>query len=156
MPSVTFNQASNAVETGEVFLSLLEFTHKDLAEPIYFVDNTVAIQSNGITYLPYPFRLTMPDDKVGVLPTVQLSIDNVDRSLNELIRDLVNPPNVTLKIILASNPNAIEIQLDDLKLRNISFDAFTITGALIMDSPLGRNFPASTFNPKQYPSLFYR
>ena len=156
MPSVNFKQASNAVETGEVFLSLLEFTHSDMPEPIYFVDNTVAVVSNGITYEPYPFRITLPEDKQGVLPSVQLTIDNVDQRLIEAVRGFSNPPVVTLKIILASEPDNIEIQLDNLKLRNLTFNAFTITGSLVLDSPMGRRFPSGVYNPKQYLALFYR
>ena len=53
-------------------------------------------------------------------------------------------------------PDVIEIQIDNLKLRNVQFNAFTITGALVMDSPLGRNFPSGTYNPKQFLGLFYR
>lgn len=155
MPSNTFIQASNAVETGEVFLSLLEFTHPDLPDALYFVDNTVAIVSNGITYNPYPFRITLPEDNEGVLPSVDLTIDNVDQTLIEAIRGFNNPPIVTLKIILASNPDTIEIQLDNLKLRNVKFDVFTISGKMVMDSPLGRKFPSGTYNPKQYLALFY-
>ena len=131
MPSVTFKQASNAVETGEIFLSLLEFTHTDLPDPIYFVDNTVEVISNGKTYQPYPFRITLPEDKVGVLPSVDLTIDNVDQTLIEAIRGFSNPPIVTLKIILASNPDNIEIQLDNLKLRNVKFEMLTIFKLII-------------------------
>ena len=156
MATVTFEKASNAVETGEIFLTLLEFTHSELGTPLYFVDNTVSITSNSIVYEPYPFRITLPEDTQGVLPEVGLTIDNVDRTLTEAIRGFNNPPNVTLKVILASAPDTIEMQIDNLKLRNISFNAFTVSGSLIIDSPMSRKFPASTYNPKQYPALFYR
>lgn len=156
MPSFEFQRGITAVETEEVFLTLLEISHDDMSETYYFVDNTVSILSNGVVYDPYPFRITLPEDKEGVLPQVKLTIDNVDRKLTEALRGYSNPPNAVVKIILASNPDQIEMMIDNLKLRNIRFDTFQIEGALIMDSPLGRKFPASTFNPKQYPALFYR
>jgi len=156
MPTAEFKQASNAVETEEIFLMLLDFTHPEIVEPLYFVNNTVEIISNGVTYQPYPFRVTLPEDTEGVLPEVKLTIDNVDRQLTEAIRGFNNPPEVTLKVILASAPDTVEMQIDNLKLRNINFDAFTISGALIIDSPMSRRFPASRYNPKQYPALFYR
>lgn len=156
MPTLNFKQASNAVETEEIFLMLLDITHPDIPEPLYFVDNTVSITSNGVVYQPYPFRITLPEDTEGVLPEVKLTIDNVDRTLTEAIRGFSNPPEVTLRVILASIPDTVEMQIDNLKLRSIKFDAFSMTGALIIDSPMSRRFPASTFNPKQYPALFYR
>jgi len=156
MATVNFTRASNAVETKEVFLTLLEFTHPDMPNAIYFVDNTTAIVSNGTTYDPYPFEITLPEDTEGVLPQVKLKIDNVDRVLTDAIRGFSNPPVVTLKIILASNPDTVEMKLENLKLRNVTFDMYSIKGNLVMDSPLARKFPASTFNPKQYPALFFR
>jgi len=154
--TTNYKQATNAVETDEVFLSLLEFTHTDLATPIYFVNDTVSIVSNGITYEPYPFRIVLPDDVEGKLPEVKLTIDNVDRQLIEAVRGFSNPPEVTLKEVLASAPDTIEMQIDNMKLRNLNYDTFTITGALVIDSPMSRRFPASNYNPKQYPALFYR
>ena len=156
MATAIFEQASNAVETGEIFLTLLEFTHPEMVTPLYFVDDTVSITSNGTVYEPYPFRIALPEDSEGILPEVKLTIDNVDQTLIEAIRGFSNPPIATVKIILAYAPDTIEIQLDNLKLRNVHFDAFSITGALVIDSPLSRKFPAGTFNPKQYPALFYR
>lgn len=156
MPSVKFNQASNAVETGEAFLSLLEFTHLDMPDPLYFVDDIREVVSGGKTYLPYPFRITLPEDKENVVPSVNLTIDNVDRLLIEAVRQFSSPPEVTLKIVLSSAPDNIEIQLDNLKLRNIRFDAYTISASLLMDSPLGRIFPSSIYDPKQYFALFFR
>ena len=156
MASVNFVQASNAVETEEVFLTLLEITHPDMPDVIRFVDNTLPIESNNNFYDPYPFRITLPEDRQGILPEVKLTIDNVDQRLITSIRGFSNPPLVTVKIILASAPDQIEMQLDNLKLRNVRFDAFTITGSLALDSPLSRKFPSGTYNPKQYPAIFYR
>lgn len=152
----TFIKESNAIETEEVFLSLLTFTHPDMPEVLRFVDNTKEIVSNGETFLPYPFTIVLPDDKDGVLPQVKLSIDNVDKRLTTAIRGFSNPPIVTLQIILASSPDRVEIRLDHLKLRNVTFDAFTIEASLVIDSPMSRRFPASTYNPKQFLALFYR
>jgi len=156
MPSANFIKATNAVETEEVFLTLLEISHPDMTEVIKFVDNTVAIHSLGEIYEPYPFRITLPEDKEGILPEVKLTIDNVDRRLTDAIRGFSNPPLVTLKIILASDPSIVEMRLDNMKLRNVRFDMYTITGSLVLDSPLSRKFPAATYNPKQYPAIFYR
>jgi len=149
-----FIKASNEVETGEIFLALLEITHPSLATNIYLVNNNTSITSNSVVFEPYPFALSLPNDDEA-LPQVQLRIDNVDRSLMEVIRAFSNPPEIVLKIVLASNPNEIEIEVSHLKLRNVTYNAQTITGALVVDNPIGRNFTADEMDTIQYSGLFY-
>lgn len=150
----TFIQSANEVETEEIFLALLEISHDSLQDDIYLVNNTTQIVSNGFIYDPYPFALSMPNDDES-LPQVRLRIDNVDRSLVEAIRSFTTPPNIILKIILASMPDTIEILIDHLKLREINYNAYTITGNLVIDNPLGRNFGGDSMDGTQYAGLFY-
>ena len=154
--SATFQAAVNAQETSEVFLVLLEIYHADIGPPttLYFVNNYEDVVSNGNTYTGFPFGINLPADIDDRLPEVQLSIDNIDRSIISEIRGLSGPPTITLKVILASTPNTIEAGPFDLTLRRVDYDAYTITGTLEVEDILNEPYPGDAFTPQNFPGLF--
>jgi len=133
--------AAQDVESNEAWLVLLEITHSALPEPFYLVNNTETITSNGIDYLAYPFGMVLGNDTGEKLPTVSLTIDNVDRSLMSAIRSLVDSPDVVIKVVLSSQPDVVEIAISELKLREVSYDAFAISGTLYADDILNQRWP---------------
>ena len=82
--------AINSQETDKVFLTLLKLYDPATVpqfSPIYCVNDAYPVTSNSITYQPFPFKLRLPDDQVdGAIRQVQLQIDNIDRSITQVIR----------------------------------------------------------------------
>ena len=154
--SATFSAAVNAQETAEVFLLLLEISHADIGPPtsLYFVNNRTDIVSGANTYTGFPFQISLPADVDNTLPSVQLSIDNVDRSIIAEIRGLSGPPTITLKVVLADTPNVIEAGPFSFSLRRVDYDAFTITGTLLTEDILNEPYPGDSFTPQNFPGLF--
>jgi hypothetical protein len=154
--SLTLRQAINAEETSEVFLILLDVYHADIGPPttLRFVNNYTDIVSNGNTYIAYPFQITIPSDLEDALPRVQLTIDNVDRSIMQEIRSLTSAPDISISVILASDPDTIEAGPFETKLRNVDYDASTITGDLQSDDILNEPYPGVAFTPGNFPGLF--
>ena len=144
--SSTAVSSSLALETGEVWLLLLTIDHADLATPFYLVNNTESITSNLIEYIAYPFQIIMSPDDGEHLPKVQLTIDNVDRALVETIRSITDSPTVNIKLVLASQPDTVELEISDLILREVEYDAFTITGTLYADDILNSRYPEGTIS----------
>lgn len=134
---------------GEVWLVLLKMGNT------YVVNNNEDIVSRGQTYTAYPFDIFLPADSLEKSPTVTLRIDNVDQSLTQWIREQSSPPEVTLEIVLASNPDAIEIKVDNLLLVDVSWTATTITGTLRLEDIFNMEFPSkgSVYDPNQFPGL---
>jgi hypothetical protein len=145
--------AVTAENSSEVMLHLLEINHDMLAEPIYVVNNFEDIVSNGNTYIAFPFDIALPDES-DAPPQVQLQIDNVDRSIIQVLRGLATPATVTLKLVLASTPDTIEAGPFTLLLRNIEFDNQTITGTLMPEDILNAPYPYQIFSPTTHPGLF--
>lgn len=139
-------QSAQALQTGEVWLMLLEVDHVDLASPFYLVNNTVNITSNSIEYIAYPLEIVLANDDGEGLPKVKLTIDNVDRTLVETIRSIVDTPQINIKLVLASQPDVVELEISDLALREVSYDAFTISGTLYADDILNSRYPADTIS----------
>ena len=146
-----FASSSNAAW----FFLLTITTADNPGEPIRLVNNNEPVVSNGLTYMPYPFSLTLPLDTGDKIPQITLTIDNVDQMLVDAIREMEIAPTVRVQLITSSFPDIVEKDLDFLKLRNVSYDAMSITGTLEVASIWARKFPSEHVDPTKYPALFY-
>ena len=135
-------QSAQSLSTSEVWLLLLEIDHAELAEPFYLVNNTVSIIHLFQEYIAYPFNIVLATDNGETLPKVKLAIDNVDRALVETIREISDSPSVNIKLVLSNQPDAIELEITDLVLREVEYDAFSISGTLYADDILNSRYPA--------------
>jgi len=148
--SATFKAAAYAQQTNEVVLVILEIDHDDLAAPIRVVNNTENITSGGDEYLAAGFDIKLPDDD----GKTTISVCNVDRIMVQAIRSISSRPTVTISVILASDPDTIEVGPYIMELSEVSYDAFTVTGTLTFDNFLDEPFPGDKFNPGIFPGLF--
>lgn len=141
-------------QTGEVFLELIEIGHVDLAEPLRFVYNTEAVIHGGDTYYPAAFRYEQAGDVEGQARSARLTIDNVDRQIVETIRTISSPPEVVAKVVLASSPDTIEVGPYSYILREVSYNAHTVSGELY-DGDQGQiAVPGLTYTPYDFPGLY--
>ena len=152
--STTAKQAIFTQETDEVFLMLLTINHSDLGSPIYVVNNTEDVVSNGNTFLGYPFYFELPGEDAESLSQVTLTITNVDKLLVAGVRSIATPLDVKLQVVLASDPNTIEAGDFDMKVRDVTYDALTLSGRCNFNDLLNEPYPAGTYTPADYPGLF--
>ena len=148
-------------ETDKIFLPLLKINHATLGAPLRFTRNTVQIiskvedGSTSQTFLPYPFNLNLPDDtQDSTVKTVQLAIDNIDRSITAAVRSIASAATVTLWIVLATTPDTIEAGPFTFSLSDVTYDAFTVSGTLTYEDRLQTRVPGLDFNPFDFPGLF--
>lgn len=151
--SATAVASLNAQETGEVWLVLLTISHPDLPTPIRVVNNNEDITSRGNIYQAFPFEIVLPGEDPDSPPRAAIRIDNVDRSVIALIRSISSAPTVTIEVILASQPNIVEIAYSSLALRNVRYDPSTIEGELFFE-PLFNEPITATMTPSRFPGLF--
>ena len=140
--------------SGTAWFFLLTITPVGGA-PINLVNNNEPVTSNGVVYLPYPFMLTLPLDTGDKIPNITLTIDNVDQSLTDAVRELELAPAIRVQLVTSAFPDLVEKDLNFLKLRNVSYDAMAITASLEIASVWARKFPSEIVDPVKYPSLFY-
>lgn len=152
--SGAFVNAAMAQQTEEVMLLLLTIDHDDFSTPIRVVNNTEDVTSNGNSFVAYPFEIDIPGDTADTPPRVRLRIDNVDRQIVQAVRDIASPPTMKLEVILASDPDTIEISFDNLKLKNVTYDVFAVEGELAWEDILNNPYPYHTFTPSSNPGLF--
>lgn len=159
-----FREAIYAQETDEVPICLLTITHESLSEPIYV--SSVATtrlsddpllygtESRGEQYIFLPFEFTLPDDKSDSPPRVQLTMENIDRTLVSLLRTFVTPASVKFEIVLASDPDLVEIAVPILQMADATIDESTIAITLVADTLINEPHPAGQFTPGAFPGLF--
>ncbi|MBA4797014.1 MAG: DUF1833 family protein [Rhizobiales bacterium] len=153
-----------AQESEEVVVCLLTVTHPDLEEPIRLSSDPTtrvsddpliyATTSRSEEYLYLPFEFTLPDDKGDSPPRVQLSLDNVERSLVAVLRSFATPAGITVELVLASDPDNVEIELPALQLSDTTIDEGRISATLVADPLINEPHPAGQFTPGSFPGLF--
>lgn len=155
--SPTAISAITAEDSDEVWLILLVIRHPSLAEPIRVVRNNEDIQSTADgslkTYQAVLFRIELPGEDAEEPGSAVISLPNVDLSLMEAIRTIQGPAEVDIYVVLASQPNVVEMDFYGMVLRELDWDASRISGRLrfetIVTEPL-----SVTITPARFPGLF--
>jgi len=152
--SSTFKSAVFGQQTDEAFILLIEIDHADLSEPIRVSSDGVDTVSNGNTFVAYPFEISLPSNPETGVSQARLTIDNVSQTIITSIRNISDPPTATLQIVLASDPDTVEVEFSGFELRNVQYDVFTITGDLSIESFMSEPYPGGSFLPSTFPGLF--
>ncbi len=150
--SATAVSSLNAQESGEVWLVLLTLSNPGITT-IRVVNNTENIVSRGNTFIAFPFDIELPGEDATSPAKAVLRIDNVDKQIVEAVRSISTPPAVTLEVVLASQPDTVEIAFAGMTLRAVEYDADSVRGELIFESiftePVSYNI-----TPNRFPGLF--
>lgn len=149
-------QSMLAQTTPEVWLSFLRVEHPSLPEPIRLVCNYTPVTRADGVYQPYAFNVPSPaQGEDGGVPETQISIDNTDVELQQILRGLHGKPQIFLFTALASSPDVIEEGPYNFDLTAVNGDKNQITGQLGYDpSVTNQNIPAQTYNPVTSPGIY--
>jgi uncharacterized protein DUF1833 len=163
--SLNFREALFAQEASEVPILLLTITHPALAAPIRLsTDATTRLTTDPLTYgttsrsntfLYAGIDVTLPDEQDKTPPASKLTIQNVTRDLIPLARSVSSPPSVKIEAVLASALDSVEMTWPVMDMSNLTADMTTLQFDLTMDSLTTEPFPAGTFNPADFPALFF-
>lgn len=152
--SDTAVRAGHAVETDEVWITLITITHASLEDPLRFNDAGVEVVSNGETFFPFPFTLPLPSESEDMVKHAKIVIDNVDRQVMAAVRALRPAPDIQIQIVLASDFDHVEMELPPIPLRGLHADTFSIEGT-IADVDLGAEpFSGHKITPASFPGMF--
>jgi hypothetical protein len=142
-------------ESAAVFLCLLKLEAEGM-DPLYLVDNTEPITSNGVAYAPCAFKCVLPEQSDdGASRPCRIEIDNTDRRIAEIAAETVNVQvSVTASVVMAQNPDVIETGPLRFVLRNISVTKETAQAELYDFYVSDRNLPGLRYSPQDFPGLF--
>ena len=142
-----------AQESDVPFLMLVTLTHPSFST-IRLVNNSEDIVSNGETFIAFPMRIRLPMDDGESTREVSIEFDNVSLALIDELRTVTSPIDVKIDMILSSNPDDIQISLDELKMRNVTYNKQVVSARLYLDSFLNVELTSERYSPKLYPGLF--
>ena len=154
MVSATFTSAIMGQETSEAFIVLIKIDHPSLSAPIRVSSDGVDTPSNGETFIAFPFELELPISDPDQPPRARITIDNVDRSIVTAIRSISSEATVDIDVVLASDPDTLEISYSGFKLTNVDYDALTVSGDLGFEDFFSEPYPSRVFSPADFPGGF--
>ena len=141
-------------QTNACYLTLLEFYSDDLSETIYLVNNNESVTHNSQVYTPYHFNFTLPDEDESQALNSRIVIENIDRRLTIALRAVRNPINIRAKVIEISNPDTVEVGPFVFVLRDIQYNATTITGNLEYLNYVTKYAGSITYSNEEFPGLY--
>lgn len=141
--------------TDEIWIVLLTMTIDGVVYRVVAGTND-PIVSNGETFEPYSFDVVLPADALETIEQVTLIIDNVDRLFMDALRAAQDPLEFNIQIALLSQPDIIELELEQLTTQQVEFDQFQIRATLLLNDILNQKFPGvgESYDPIQFPRLF--
>lgn len=111
------------------------------------------VVSRSQNYVFLPMEITLPSED-DAAPRAQITLHDVTREAMPLIRSVTSAPTVKLELVLASDPDTVELAFDGLSMTAISYNRETVTAQLVADNLALEPFPAHTFTPAYFPGLF--
>lgn len=146
----------------EVFILLLTIEHEDLVEPIYVANDVRddlgggarGVRSQGKEFVFIPFQAKLPNLEQDVIPAAKLTMDNISREITRVISEISSPPMVRMQIVLSTDPNVVEYDLQGFKLNNVNYDVLTVEGDLTVEYFASEPYPSVRFTPSRFPGLF--
>jgi hypothetical protein len=85
-------------ETDGIALVFLTVEHPELGAPTRIVSDGEAFTLDGHTWTAFPFQITLLTD-ADRPPEARLAIQNVDRRLSRLVRQIIDPPKLKIEVI---------------------------------------------------------
>lgn len=157
MPRALSPQALIAIfspSTDQAFIPLVTIRHAPTGDVFRVCANTEDIVSRGQRFAAYAFQVTAPVESGEEIGNVEFQLDNVTLLLVDMLRRITAPAAFLIEVVLASDPDYVEYTIADLLLREVTWNATTISGKLMLDDVLNQRFPRDVYDPIQYAGLF--
>lgn len=161
--TAALKEAMASAPNGVVILHTIELEHPSLEEHLYLVQDYVShdctLENGGgvKTFLPAPFRFTLPATGVNGLQELNIGIDNVDQAVSDFLAQLEgNPEPVKLKYRTYLNTAKSAPQNGKpltLFLSDISVNQVEVTGRAAFANIINRPFLFPLYNVREFPGL---
>ncbi len=152
--STKIQRAVYAQQTDECFITLLRITHDELTDDIRVSSDGVNTTHDGDEYISCEFGVALPNDSDEAAPRSKLVIQNVDRTIVEAIRSVDSEVTVFMSVVLASDPDIVEIGPIEYTLKQADYDVLEVEGDIEGPNILGDPFPPNSFTPASHSGLF--
>ncbi|MCA0961140.1 DUF1833 family protein [Salipiger bermudensis] len=143
-----------AGESSAVLVPLVKLTHANWSEPVLLVRDDAALIHAGEEYLPFPFEISLPDDRDKGFPVLKWSASNVSREIIGQFRAITGEVLGRVVYVLTSHPDVVEVGPFEVEITGIEYDALTISGVMTIEPILQEQFGYLEMTPGTTPALF--
>ena len=140
-------------ESEDPILMLLNLNFPN-GNSFYYVNNTEDLTSNGQLYTAFPFQFNLPNDTTDSVPELNITIDNIGLELIDDFSQNTDSISCTIDLVFASNPDFSELKINNLIVKNISYNKSLISINLGYEDILNLQVPSDTYNPVDFPGIF--
>jgi hypothetical protein len=169
--SLNMRTSHDAPTTSEIEVALFAIEHPDLAETLRLsTDPGERVSTEPLMYAtrsswdgasklfdPYLFVLAsaeLPSDLEDAPAAATIVLENVDNDIATLLRSFTDPATIHMAIVLASDPDDIEVEFRDLKLIAVSGDAAEVSLSISRRPIEDETVPMDRFTKDRFPGLF--
>ncbi len=154
--SLSARRAMFAQSSSGVFPILIKIEHASLPEPLRFVNNTEDLSYGGYVYHACPFRFDPPDETEDKITNARITIDAIDQTIVAAIRGMTTPATLTGVAMYWNNEGTpiFEPLVEwAFTLRDVEYDAFSVSGTLIYEDRLDIMIPYREMTPQDVPGV---
>lgn len=143
----------NADSPNDIFLYLVTVAWEDGSYSRY-VKNYESITSRGNVYSPSSFEISLPAEPDGNIPTINFSFGVDNYGALEKLRSSTKQADLTLEVVLASDPNTVEIGPFTFQIKGFSVTGNAVQVEAGFEPFLDLALPQIRYNPLLFPGLF--
>ena len=154
-----FKQDLTAVSTNETFLLLLDIYHPTWGQTppapytFHIVNDILGHDVSGITYEPYAFKFTAPQNNTSGA-TASLELDDVDRRFTMALRGIISRPTCTISLVKASDMTVVEGDAFVFLMHNMKVTKATVTFDLVKETILNNALSGYSIDSIDFPGFF--
>lgn len=152
-----------AQSTDEAFIILVTINHSTFTDPVRVASDPLellpvagvrGVVSRGEEFVFLPFNIELPAQDDSGVAKARLSVDNISREIVAAVRNATSALSINIEIVLASDPDTVEVSIEDFRLDRVTYDALTVSGDISVEYFDLEPFPARRFTPSDFPGLF--
>ncbi len=152
-----------AQQSDECFIMLLTIEHPNFTAPIRVAsDNQTLLPDAGVRgvlsrsmeFIYLPFNIELPTQDDSGIARARISVDNISREIVAAVRQANSALAITIEIVLASDPDTVEVSIEDFRLDRVTYDALTVSGDISVEYFDLEPFPSRRFTPSDFPGIF--
>lgn len=152
-----------AQSTDEAFIILVTINHSTFTDPVRVASDPLellpvagvrGVVSRGEEFVFLPFNIELPAQDDSGVAKARLSVDNISREIVAAVRTATSALSINIEIVLASDPDTVEVSIEDFRLDRVTYDALTVSGDISVEYFDLEPFPARRFTPSDFPGLF--
>jgi hypothetical protein len=152
-----------AQSTDEAFIILITINHSTFTDPVRVASDPLellpvagvrGVVSRGQEFVFLPFNIELPAQDDSGVAKARLSVDNISREIVAAVRTATSALSINIEIVLASDPDTVEVSIEDFRLDRVTYDALTVSGDISVEYFDLEPFPARRFTPSDFPGLF--